>query len=77
MITGGVSKEEIEQVKKNCKIGDRVKVFNHWRQDNHNIQSARNSGEWEYARIVKKFKHIVILDNRRCVDYAELALQRR
>ncbi len=79
MITGGVSKEEIEQVKKNCKIGDRVKVFNHWREEHYKLHKANNekTGKYEYAKIVKKYKHIVVLDNRRCMSYAELALQRR
>lgn len=80
MITGGVLKEEIEQVKKNCKIGDRVKVFNHWREGNYKLHKANGgekTGKLEYSRIVKKYKHIVVLDNRRCMSYAELALQRR
>ena len=40
-------------------------------------ENGLDGDELEYSRIVKKYKHIVVLDNRRCMSYAELALQRR
>lgn len=78
MTTGGISEEEIERAKNNCKIGDRVKVFNHWHDGNYKSHKAnKETGKWEYAKIIKKFKHIVLLDNKRSVDYADIVMQRR
>lgn len=66
---------EIREAKKNCKIGDLIYVFNPWK-------SGKADGEeWfgaiEQSRIKAKFPHIVLLENGRAVDYAEIAMQRR
>ena len=67
--------EEIREAKKNCKIGDLIYVFNPWKS------GKTEGGEWfgviEQSRIKAKFPHIVLLENGRSVDYAEIAMQRR
>lgn len=70
-----IRKRELNQIKKNCRIGDKVRVYNPRR-------CTRNTnGEWfgimETVRIVAKFPYIVLLENGMTVDYAEIAMQRR
>lgn len=70
-----ITAEELTKVKKHCRIGDKVRVFNDWR-----INPKRNLekyGRWEESRIVRKFSHTVLLENGRYVDYVEIAMQRR
>lgn len=70
-----IRKRELNQIKKNCRIGDKVRAYNPRR-------CTRNTnGEWfgimETVRIVAKFPYIVLLENGMTVDYAEIAMQRR
>lgn len=70
-----IRKKELHQIRKNCRIGDKVKVYNPRR-------CTRNTnGDWfgvtETARIVAKFPYIVLLENGMTVDYVEIAMQRR
>ena len=70
-----IRKRELNQIRKNCRIGDKVRVYNPRR-------CTRNTNrEWfgimETVRIVAKFPYIVLLENGMTVDYAEIAMQRR
>lgn len=70
-----IRKKELNQIRKNCRIGDKVRVYNPRR-------CTRNTnGDWfgimETVRIVAKFPYIVLLENGMTVDYAEIAMQRR
>lgn len=70
-----IRKRELNQIRKNCRIGDKVRVYNPRR-------CTRNTnGDWfgamETVRIVAKFPYIVLLENGMTVDYAEIAMQRR
>lgn len=69
-----VSKEEWERARMECRVGDSVRVFNHWRAD---LSAERWSGKVEISKIKQKFPYIVLLENGRTVDYAEIARQRR
>lgn len=72
-----ISKKEWWEARLNCKVGDSIWVFNHWREDLKEKQGKEGKGRWEESRIRKKFAFIVLLENGRAVDYAEVALQRR
>lgn len=70
-----ITPHELREVKKSCRIGDKVRVLNPCRC------VRRPNGDWfgtiETARIIRKFPHIVLLDNGLTVDYAEIAMQKR
>ena len=66
-----VTEKEWLDARLNCKVGDTIRVFNHWREE------VKGKGRWEKSRIKKKFSFIVLLENGRSVDYAEVAMQRR
>lgn len=68
-----ITKEERIEARKKCRIGDELMVFNHWKSKKKEI----GYGVWETSRIKKKFRYIVVLENGRTVDYAEVARQRR
>lgn len=70
-----VTADEIAEAREKCKVGDKIKVFNPWRADFK--RNTESYGRLEESKIAKKFKHIVKLENGRCVDYAEVAMQRR
>lgn len=72
-----ISMKEWLNTRLNCKVGDSIWVFNHWRYDLKEEQGKEGKGRWEKSRIRKKFSFIVLLENGRAVDYAEVALQRR
>ena len=66
---------EIKEAKKNCRIGDLIYVFNPWKSGK--TDGAEWFGAMEQSKIKAKFPHIVLLENGRAVDYAEIAMQRR
>lgn len=73
-----ITAEELMDAKKNCRIGDKVRIFNDWRTNLKNTQrSLKHYGRWEESKIVRKFVHTVLLENGRYVDYVEIAIQRR
>lgn len=55
-------------------IGTLIRVLNPWKK---NSREDFSWGIYEYARVVKKYPHIAILDNGMSVDYAEIAMQMR
>ena len=72
-----VTEKEWLDARLNCKVGDTIRVFNHWREEVNGKQGKAGRGRWEKSRIKKKFSFIVLLENGRSVDYAEVAMQRR
>ena len=70
-----ITKEERMEAKKTCQIGDKLLVFNHWKSKNK--EKEISYGVWEISRIKRKFRYLVLLENGRTVDYAEIARQRR
>lgn len=72
-----VRKEEWMAAHRNCRVGDTLKAFNHWRADLREQYTKAGYGKWEKSKIKKKFPFLVLLENGRTVDYAEVALQRR
>lgn len=68
-----ITKEERIEARKKCRIGDRITVYNYWKWNKY----KSGYGRWETSRIKKKFRYIVLLENGRAVDYAEVAWQRR
>lgn len=68
-----ITKEERTEARRKCRIGDKLMVFNHWKSKKKEI----GYGVWEISRIKKKFRYIVLLENGRTIDYAEVARQRR
>lgn len=59
---------------KQVKAGHLIQVLNlHKMREGGGI----NWGVLEWARVVKKYPHIVVLDNGMSVDYAEIAMQMR
>ena len=73
-----ITEEELKEVKKNCRIGDKVRVFNDWRTNLKKTQrSVERYGRWEESKIIRKFSHVALLENGRYVDYVEIAIQRR
>lgn len=70
-----ITAEEITEARMKCQIGDKVRVFNPRRV---NLKKDTESyGQMEESRIAKKFRHIVQLENGVCIDYTEIAMQRR
>lgn len=72
-----ISEKELMDARRNCKVGDSIQVFNHWRYDLREKQGKEGTGQYEKSRIKQKFNFIVLLENGRAVDYAEIAMQRR
>lgn len=70
-----ITAEEIKEAREKCQVGDKVRVFNLWRANFK--RNTESYGRWEESRIANKFRNIVRLENGRCVDYAEIAMQRR
>lgn len=68
-----ITEEERMEARRKCRIGDKLMVFNHWKSKKKEI----GYGVWEISRIKHKFRYIVLLENGRTVDYAEVARQRR
>lgn len=69
-----IRKAELNQARK-VRIGTKIKVFNHNKSKDSDTEVS--FGEWEMCWIVEKYSHIVRLSNGMCVDYAEIAMQRR
>ena len=61
-----ITEEELKEVKKNCRIGDKVRVFNDWRTNLKKTQRSVERGGGGAAR-----------EGGRYVDYVEIAIQRR
>lgn len=72
-----ITEKEWLEARRDCKVGDKLRVFNHWREDLKAKQTKEGKGRWEKSRIRQKFPFIVVLENGRAVDYAEVAMQRR
>lgn len=70
-----ITANEIAEARRKCQVGDKVRVFNLWRANFK--RDTENYGRLEESRIAKKFRYMVQLENGRCVDYAEIAMQRR
>ena len=60
-------------------VGDTIRVFNHWREEEVKGKQGKEGrgADGRKSRIKKKFSFIVLLENGRSVDYAEVAMQRR
>lgn len=68
-----ITAEEIERAKK-IRIGDTVTVVNRFKMRSGDEMAW---GVTEKHKVVRKFRHIVLLDNGASVDYAEVAMQAR
>ena len=48
-----VTEKEWLDARLNCKVGDTIRVFNHWREEGKGKQGKEGRGRWEKSRIKK------------------------
>lgn len=59
-------------------VGTKIRVCNHRKERKGNRpENVPAWGALEESRIVRKFPHVVLLENGMSVDYAEIAMQMR
>lgn len=68
-----ISPEELEKARARVKIGDRLRVWD----ENTGCRESFGHGAAIVAEVVKKYPHIVQLDNGHSVTYVQLAMYYR
>lgn len=72
-LKGGITEPELEKARARVKIGDRLRVWD----ENTGCRESFGHGAAIVATVVKKYPHIVQLDNGHSVTYVQLAMYYR